>query len=359
MVDKERKEVKDMRLFSKKKLLLCLLIVVSIFATIHALWPWGCARPHSKICLQFSLWDPVPRVKSIAFSPNDDYIAALQTDGSIYVWAWPSGTRILELAAGAYDDRQYQGHLDELLTPRLQFSQSGKLLAFGAGKVSVWELPSGKCIFQSPSFSELGWHWIGFVGEQAFCVWNSKHKELEIWDPCKQQIVSRTKMPHEFWWIKPLENGVVLIGSSGQKEDLYKVDAFTGKVLHHSQLQMPERRPGFLLSISPDGRYLLYTTFSELYIYDASSGAMLWQAVLQGEHIISARFTRDSQYLYVWSFSTWRGYILDVASGNVLAVKGMLPGRATATSKRALAIGPIGRFSSEIWIYDLTRWVKE
>jgi WD40 repeat protein len=226
-------------------------------------------------------------LQSVAFGPDNQFLATAGGEGQVLLWDVASGMMV----------RQFAGHDPTQLVNRVAISPDGEVLATASDDHSIilWDVDSGEALetleghtawVQSVSFSPDGRLLISGGGDRS----------VKVWDVASSELV-RSLEGHSapLWDTAVSRNGELIASASGDGTAIVW-DTETGRLLftlaaHNGQV--------FNVDFHPDGNMLATTgADSNIILWDLESGQAIGDP-LTGHNapVLSVAFSPDGQRL--------------------------------------------------------------
>lgn len=201
-------------------------------------------------------------VYSIAFSPDDVFIASGSKDTTVKVWDVQTGALVTMLG----------GHMGTVSS--VSFSPTGAMVASGAedGTVRIWNLSSGACdhILVDNSRTARSVCWFG----TSKVISGSTGSVVKVWDVLSGECLSMFGHHADNNQLFPVASSpdfFKIACTSGNYSVISVYDMRTSNILHTIQAQSIIR----VLCFSPDGNKIAYATHSSVGILDLVKGVTI------------------------------------------------------------------------------------
>jgi WD40 repeat protein len=225
------------------------------------------------------------RVKSVAFSPDGEYLACGSADTMVRIWNKRNGSCTL-----------LKGHTESVEC--VSFSPNGKMLASGSGRWSIrlWKL-------QDQSHTLLEGHNAGFISAIAFSPsglslasgsWDCG--EVRLWDThdgrCTRTVTTR-RLGH-FWSVAFSPDGATLVGD-GASIFLWDPEAEGDGSSPSSIIDTNNRQHAFCLVHAPNGMFLASAVGFDVKTWRASGDGSLLEMDPRGRQHASVDFSPNGK----------------------------------------------------------------
>lgn len=153
-----------------------------------------------------------PQVVCVAWSRNDEYIAAGLADGNVFVWIASTGTKICgPINAGR------QGRRNTVFVSSIAFSHDGLCLASGLsdGRIRIWQLMTGQEAVGIVTVNPIAA--LSFSKDGKQLVFGSGDHMIRIWDLDKGEVMAGPFSGHQnpVWAVSFLSDQDHVVSWSG------------------------------------------------------------------------------------------------------------------------------------------------
>jgi WD40 repeat protein len=270
-------------------------------------------------------------VSQARFAPDGKHLACLHWNQQVTVWDWPTGKRVLTLAA------------EEQHTCGLAFSHDSRLLATGndRGEVVVWRLANGEkaavldrhrqLFLQgnpnlAPKDVSVGINHLAFSADGKYLATSAYYSvgQIVLWNAAtfkEDRVIDELENRLDGMAFSPDGRHFVASGDLKQvppgSHAALVWDLATGKVVHKLH---KHRALADVTAYSPDGRKLAFADrFGRISVWDLPAGKIMFEAPHTYGGVVALRFTADSTQL----FAAGNGIALwDLKSGQDVLLPG-------------------------------------
>lgn len=186
-------------------------------------------------------------IRSVAFSPDGQFLASASADATIKIWNMRTGTREVNLSLPQEVDS-------------VAFSPDGQYLASGSydGSLRLWDWRRGQLIRSFPKHSNVATS-IAITPNNRILVSGSLDGRIRLWDIATGQRLRDITGGQGIQAIAVTPDGDTIVGTGiGGKVGLWKTQ--TGELIRLLPTDQPRYPAGIeAIAISPDGQTLAFS----------------------------------------------------------------------------------------------------
>lgn len=233
--------------------------------------------------LERSLTGHQNSVNGLALNPAGTILASCSSDQTVKLWSMAGG----ELLQTFTDQKK--------VVATVVFSPDGQWVAAGfyGGRVVVWNTAGEKiCAIKTPHKNVTS---LVFVTPTQLAV-SGLGDDITLWSLPEGKELHRYQQHHTaVTSLRLVENGRTLV-SWGYDKQLVWWDVAVGDVKRTLKIEDETVRS---LAFSPDEQKIAFTASGKIYLYEASSGALLATQPVRSKVLNGLAFAPDGQYLAV------------------------------------------------------------
>jgi WD40 repeat protein/DNA-binding SARP family transcriptional activator len=228
--------------------------------------------------------NPFQGIWSLAYSPDAQFIAGGNLDGTIFMWRAADGQAV----------GMYQGHT--ALIDSLAFSPNGRRLASACQDttVRVWDTHSGQTLYVLRGHTHFV-YWVTFSPDGATLASGSDDRTVRLWDAASGQLIRIIKGHGDRVYQVAFSPDGALLASCSDDRTVRIWEVATGRLV---QTFEGHTERVYRVTFSPDGATLASGGFdANLIMWDVRTGQLMRTLCDHEDLITAVHFSPDGTIL--------------------------------------------------------------